>query len=139
MRAHRFLCVATCAAVMLLLSCSDTADEATGSADFDFVGFVDPNASEVMRTVVYDATGDRFSFDRLSNSIIWEADSSAHAGWPALEGNRVGSTAFRIRFGTEAGEARAYFTETVSETLCDLVVTNGSLQVFPTELPVPKS
>ena len=58
-------------------------------------------------------------------------------GYP-VSGTFIGSDrAFQVRFGTEAGERRAYFTETGPDTICDIDVVNGQLVILPTNVRVP--
>jgi hypothetical protein len=35
------------------------------------------------------------------------------------------------------GERRAYFTETATGTICDIVVSGGALTILPTNVTVP--
>ena len=46
---------------------------------------------------------------------------------------------FQVRFGTKDGERRAYFTETVATTICNVEIVGGQLMVTPTTVTVPGS
>jgi hypothetical protein len=56
-------------------------------------------------------------------------------GYPVTDSYFLG-TAFQVRFGTEGGERRAYFTETGPATICDIAIVNGVLHLA-TNVPVP--
>ena len=45
--------------------------------------------------------------------------------------------AFQVRFGTRDGARRAYFTETVATTICDIEIVGGQLVISATNVPVP--
>ena len=58
-------------------------------------------------------------------------------GW-VVDGNFLGAgRLYQVRFGTVSGERRAYFTETVRGTICELSVTNNELFIAPTNLLPP--
>ena len=73
---------------------------------------------------VHDADREVVQFDVGTSSMA--TDGAAVGGWTTrgndLSWERSG-VAFRVRFGTEDGERRAYFTETGSGTICDLRFT----------------
>ena len=76
--------------------------------------------------------------DVTSGSLIWVADGRMFAGYPVSASYFLrADQAFQVRFGLEAGERRAYFTETVKGTICDIGVVNGVLQIVSTDVPVP--
>jgi hypothetical protein len=103
-----------------------------------FAVFEDPD-SDFSTDQVRDVDGEIMQFDNDSQMLVWQLDGSTHAGWP-VSANDLGATgSFRVRFGTEGGEPRAYFTETGPATICDLEVTNGVLSIFPTTTTVPQS
>ena len=58
--------------------------------------------------------------------MIWAATGNAVGGWITngndLRWQRSGG-AFRVRFGSEAGERRAYFTEADRGTICNLSIS----------------
>ena len=65
-------------------------------------------------------------FDLANNALIWVATGRSFSGYP-VRGNFIrADKAFQVRFGIQNGERRAYFTETVAETICDIDVTAGS-------------
>jgi hypothetical protein len=89
-------------------------------------------------TDVRDVQNQIVRIDRTSSSLIWVADGRMFAGFPVSGSYFLrADQAFQVRFGLEAGERRAYFTETVRGTICDINVVNGVLQILPTDTPVP--
>jgi len=100
--------------------------------------FTDP-ASSFTTSDVRDVQGEIVRFDITSDSLIWAADGRSFPGYP-VSGNFVrADKKFQIVFGTDAGERRAYFTETATGTICDVQVTGGQLAIFPTNVKVPGS
>jgi hypothetical protein len=98
--------------------------------------FSDPPSS-FMTSDVRDVQGQIVQFDTANNALIWAADSRSFSGYP-VSGTFIGADrAFQVRFGTDAGERRAYFTETGPETICDIDVVNGQLVILPTNVRVP--
>jgi len=90
----------------------------------EFVTFVDPSSGfETQR--VRDADRDVVFFDQESQAMVWSPNDDEVSGW-MTDGNELrwdrSSVAFRVRFGTEAGNRRAFFTETDAGTLCDLEI-----------------
>ena len=76
-------------------------------------------------------------FNILDGSLIWTADGRNFSGYP-VSGNFLGADrSFQVRFGTVDGQRRAYFTETVATTICDIEVVNGQLRILPTAVSVP--
>jgi hypothetical protein len=75
-------------------------------------------------------------FDVSTNSLIWAADGRKFPGY-SVSGHFINGQQFEVRFGTKAGERRAYFTETTSATICDIEVVNGQLVISPTTQKVP--
>jgi hypothetical protein len=103
----------------------DGMDEALTSASERYVTFVDPDSG--FGTVeVHDADRQVVHFDAERQAMIWSLSGDAVRGWSTrgsdLSWNRSG-VAFRVRFGSEAGERRAYFTETDRGTICNLTIT----------------
>ena len=111
-----------------------------------------PTAPAQVQLVVFTDTGATFStsdvrdvhdqivrFDMTSNSLIWAADGRSFTGYP-VSGNFIGADkSFQVRFGTKDGERRAYFTETVATTVCDIEIVGGQLVILPTSVTVPGS
>lgn len=100
-----------------------------------YVTFVDP-ASGFSTADVHDADRQIIHFDAERQALIWSTSGDAVSGWSTrgsdLSWNRSG-VAFRVRFGTEAGERRAYFTETDRGTICNLTLTGPeTLGISPT-------
>ena len=98
--------------------------------------FSDPD-STFMTSDVRDVQGQIVRFDTANHALIWAATDRSFSGYP-VSGTFIRSDrAFQVRFGTEAGERRAYFTETGPETICDIDVVNGQLVILPTNVRVP--
>jgi len=90
----------------------------------EFVTFVDPG-SDFETQSVRDADRDVVFFARESHAMVWSQNDDEVTGW-VTEGNELrwdrSGVAFRVRFGTEAGNRRAFFTETDAGTICDLEI-----------------
>jgi len=97
--------------------------------------FSDPTSTFTTHDV-RDVDNQIVQFDTANNALIWVADGRSFPGYP-VSGNSISSGSFQVRFGTENGERRAYFTETGPATLCDINVVNGQLVILPTSRPVP--
>jgi hypothetical protein len=98
--------------------------------------FTDPDSS-FTTSDVRDVQRQIVRFDTTSNSLIWAADGRSFSGYP-VSGNFIRSDkGFQVRFGTEDGERRAYFTETASATICDIEVAGGQLTISATSVTVP--
>lgn len=105
--------------------------------DTEFALFTDP-MSTFSTTHVRDVDGETIRFRVSNQSIVYQDGTEYQAGsWP-VSGNFVGGNSFLIRFGTEEGERRAYFTETGPATICDFVVTPTTFSIFPTQVTVPQ-
>ena len=78
-------------------------------------------------------------FDLTNNSLVWAADGRSFSGYP-VDGLFIrADKMFQVRFGTRNGERRAYFTETVAETICDIQVVGSALQILATSVRVPQT
>ena len=97
--------------------------------------FSDP--SGFMTSDVRDVQGQIVRFDTANNALIWVADGRSFAGYPVSGVFIRADNAFQVRFGTEGGERRAYFTEVGPDTICDINVVNGQLVILPTNVRVP--
>lgn len=97
----------------------DDADE-----DAPFVVFSDA-ATGFMTDAVHDADREIVHFDGTLGAMVSPDSGDAVSGWRVngtdLRWSRSG-VAFRVRFGTEEGERRAYFTEAGPGTICNLSV-----------------
>ena len=104
---------------------SAAAPEAEDEFQPEFVTFVDPSTGFETQSV-RDAERDVVHFDRERGAMVWSGSADAVSGW-MTEGNDLrwdrSGVAFRVRFGSEAGDRRAYFTETDVGTICDLEIT----------------
>jgi len=119
--------------------CSDdettTESDALASNPDAVVTFVDPDTG-FATTDVHDVEREVVRFDAATGAMIAAASGFTVSGW-ATDGNDLdwsgSSVAFRVRFGTEEGERRAYFTETSNGTICDLELLGPeNLRVFAT-------
>ena len=119
-------------ALLLLAACGpiDASDEV-------LVTFVDPETG-FETTEVHDVEREIVHFSESGRMVLPDV-GLAFPGWPT-SGNRLGRFGdFQVRFGTEAGETRAFFTEAVPATICDIELdeTGADVQVFATEELVP--
>jgi hypothetical protein len=112
---------------------AEDADETTVEAlTPGVVAFRDPGSSFVT-TDVYDATREIVRFDAERQAMVSAATGDSVSGW-MTDGNDLGPFgSFRVRFGTEGGERRAYFTETGNGTICNIVLSGPEmLSIFGT-------
>ena len=100
--------------------------------------FSDP-ASDFMTSDVRDSDEQVVRFDVANNALIWGADGRSFSGFP-VNGLFVREDRFfQIRFGTKDGERRAYFTEAVATTICNVEIVNGQVLITATSMHVPGS
>jgi hypothetical protein len=102
----------------------------------NLVVFQDPD-SEFSTTDVMDVGADIVRFDDANGQIIWAEDGTTESGWD-INGNLLQGGFFTVAFGTENGQRGAYFTETATATICDIRLSGGDIQIFPTTTPVPQ-
>src|SRR5262245_55726 len=95
-------------------------------------------ATGFMTSDIRDAQNQIVRFDTANNALIWAADGRSFPGYP-ISGNSIGSGSFQVRFGSENGEPRAYFTETGPATVCDIEVIGGQLFITATNVKVPQT
>ena len=123
-----------------VLACSGSGDEPlpapsgnvevrplTGSGEVPgaFVSFVD-DATGFATEDVHDANREVVRFDAAQQTMVAFDTGDSVSGWVATGNDLSWSSSgveFRVRFGTEEGERRAYFTETATGTICDLRLT----------------
>jgi len=90
----------------------------------EFVTFVDPSSGFETQSV-RDADRDVVFFDQESHAMVWSQNDDEVTGW-VTDGNELrwdrSGVAFRVRFGTEAGNRRAFFTEADAGTICNLEI-----------------
>ena len=102
-----------------------TSAEAPEQFHPEWATFMEPG-SDFQTQSVRDADRDVVHFDLESGAMIWSANADEVTGWMAqgndLSWDRSG-VAFRVRFGSEAGDRRAFFTETSAGTICNLEIT----------------
>jgi hypothetical protein len=91
--------------------------------------------SGLMTSDIRDVQGHVVQFDTSNRVLIWKATGQTFPGY-LVNGNLINST-FQVRFGTDGGERRAYFTEMTTATICDIEIVNGQLVISPTNVPVP--
>jgi len=120
-------------------ACSDDDDSPTAPpppTTLTLASFMDPMGGST--SDVRDSEGDivRFTVD---GRLVWPPTMATFNGFP-VTGNLIGPTqGFEIRFGTEGGQRRAYFTERGPGTICDIDLVNGMINVSPTSQTVPNS
>ena len=115
-------------------ACSDDDSPTSPTPSLTLASFVDPRGGST--NDVRDSEGDivRFTVDGL---LVWPPTMATFGGFP-VAGNLIGPTqGFEIRFGTEGGQRRAYFTERGPGTICDIDLINGMINVSPTSQTVP--
>jgi hypothetical protein len=100
-----------------------------GSDSASYVTFVDCTTG--FRTdEVRDADREIVHFDASLSALVSAASGDTVSGWNVdgaeLDWSRSG-VRFRVRFGSEAGERRAYFTEAGPGTICNLTVAGPDL------------
>jgi hypothetical protein len=100
--------------------------------------FSDP-ASSFTTSDVRDVQEQIVRFDVTSNSLIWVGDGRSFSGYPVSGLFIRADRFFQVRFGTKDGERRAYFTETVTTTICDIEIIGGQLVITGTNVTVPGS
>ncbi len=105
-------------------------------APVQLVVFRDPDSS-FTTSDIRDVQDQIVRFDMTSNSLIWAADGRSFQGYPVSGNFLRADRAFQVRFGTKDGERRAYFTETVATTICDIEIVGGQLVISPTSVKVP--
>lgn len=118
-------------------ACSDDDDSPTSPPmpTLTLATFMDPMGG-FSTSSVRDSEGDVVNFT-VNGSLVWPPTMTTFSGFP-VAGNLIGTTqGFEIRFGTENGQRRAYFTERGPGTICDIDVVNGMLNVSPTSQTVP--
>jgi len=131
-------------AVALLLACSEPAskpsDSTTGGGGPVWVDFTDADTG-FATAEVHDANREIVRFDSNGSAMV-NANGARVTGW-TTQGNDLdwdrNSVEFRVLFGAEAGERRAYFTETGSGTICDLNIAGpDQLAIYSTDEPPPQ-
>lgn len=123
-------------AVLLLCSCAAPGGVTVDEDSVELAVFADPD-SDFSTSDVRDVNGELVRFDTQTDQLIWVAEELAFDGW-GVNGNRLGTGFFTVLFGSEGGERRAYFTETITRTICDISVSSGRLRVQATSTPVPQ-
>ena len=103
--------------------------------------WVEFNDAEIT-SEVYESDREIVHFDSIALAMV-DLDGVGVAGWTTA-GNELdwaqSTMAFRVLFGSEAGERRAYFTETRTGTICDLKVEGpNQLSIYPTSEPPPQA
>jgi len=117
---------------------TDPGDNENDPPDSKLATFDDPD-SDFSSQEVNDVEEEIVQFNTQRMSIIWALDESSHQeGMWVVDDNVLGNGDFQVRFGTRGGVRRAYFTETIPETVCDIEVVDGVLLIIPTNERVPQ-
>jgi len=105
----------------------------------NFAVFAEPDTG-FSTTDVRDVDDEIVRFDTTTRAIVWAADNTSFdAGFWPVDGVFLGEARFfQVRFGTQDSERRAYFTETSRDTICNLAISGGQLQIFLTNTVVPQ-
>lgn len=113
---------------------NDNEDDSTAN----LAVFNDPD-SDFSTTDVRDVDDEFVQFDTVTKAIIWAADGTAYqeGSW-TVNGVFLAGGGFQVRFGTQDGERRAYFTETGPATICQIRPTGSFLSISPTNVTVPQ-
>lgn len=116
-------------------ACSDGDSPTSPRPTLTLASFIDPRGG-FSTTEVRDSEGDVVNFT-VDGRLVWPPTMATFSGFP-VAGNLIGPTqGFEIRFGTEGGQRRAYFTERGPGTICDIDLINGMINVSPTSQTVP--
>jgi hypothetical protein len=118
---------------------SDPSPTTPSPAPVQLAVFSDPASSSFTTSDVRDAQRQIVRFDVANNALIWGADGRSFPGFPVNGLFVRADRFFQVRFGTEEGERRAYFTEAVATTICDVEIVNGQVVITATSLTVPGS
>jgi len=111
-----------------------------GSDTSNFALFTDPDDSTFSTSDVRDVDGEIVKFDAQARSIIWTDEMSYDVGLWTVQGNFLGPGGFfQVRFGSEGGERRAYFTESATATICNITLSLGNIQIYATSTTVPQN
>jgi hypothetical protein len=98
--------------------------------------FSDPTSS-FSTSDVHDALDHILRFDSATSALIWAVDGRSFSGFSVSGLFIRDDKFFQVRFGTKDGERRAYFTETVATTICEVEIVGGQIVITPTNLTVP--
>jgi hypothetical protein len=125
-RALCLLCLVAC-----LTSCAPPI-RTTGDG---YIEFEDPG-SDFVTSEVFDVGGDSVAFREEDDSMVF--GELAQENWPVVEGLWTPEDRFfEIRFGSVEGEPRAFITERVTMTVCDVALAGDGFTIYATETPVP--
>ncbi|TDI34739.1 MAG: hypothetical protein E2P02_29380 [Acidobacteria bacterium] len=142
MASNRACSIAT-GALLLAAACSDSSSPSAPTSappppasTANLAVFSDPG-STFQTTDVFDSNGEVVRFNTVESALLWVAGDLFFDGW-VVDGNILDEgRLYQARFGTADGQRRAYFTERVRGTLCDLSVEDGFLRIRPTSLLPP--
>ena len=135
-------CSITVGALLLASACSDSNSPSAPTTVAPPVSTVNlavfsDLSSAFQTTDVFDSNGEVVRFNTAESTLIWVAGDLLFDGW-VVDGNILDEgRLYQARFGTASGQRRAYFTERVRGTICDLSVEDGFLQIRPTDLLPP--
>ena len=101
--------------------------------------FTDPKTG-YQTTDLYDVNGDIVQIDTRNQSMVWEQNETSYFEGRYTVTDDVflrSDRFFQVRFGTENGERKAFFTETAARTICNIRLLDGNLRISATGVRVP--
>ncbi len=101
--------------------------------------FTDPKTG-YLTTDIYDFNGDIIRINTRDHSMIWLQNGSSYfEGRYTVTGDQLlrDDQFFQVRFGTEGGQRKAFFTEAAKKTICDIRLVGDNLRIFATPARVP--
>ena len=141
MKRHRFVQIPL--SFFLLTACLDGVSTTPfdvpppPSTGTNLAVFIDAQTG-TQTTDVRDVDNEFMRFNLDEGTLIWVATNATFTGW-SVSGDYLDLIRlYRVRFGTVNGERRAYFTESVRGTICDLSVVEGQLVIEPTDFLPPE-
>lgn len=115
-------------------------DNDNGNENDNFADFTDPDDTAFRTSDVFDVDGDIVRFNTETDAIVWAEDGTEYqpGSW-TVNGNLLAGGGFQVRFGTESGVKKAYFTETGPATICQIQVFGASIIISATNVQVPQN
>jgi hypothetical protein len=119
---------------------NDNDDNDNGNENDNLADFTDPDDTAFRTSDVFDVDGDIVRFNTETDAIVWAEDGTEYqpGSW-TVNGNFLAGGGFQVRFGTEGGVKKAYFTETGPATICQIQILGASIIISPTNVTVPQN